>query len=164
MDADILEELYRNYSGKAYLYLLSLGARQETAEDLVADAFVTAYLTLPDDVPSFLYWLLKVCKNRYTDQLRREKHLTGPDALDTLTAPDTPESRYLKTEESKALWKAIGELSPRDRELLTAHYFGGIPLQDIARLMNRSYPAVRQRLSRLRFALRKRMEEQGYGL
>ena len=57
MDADLLEELYRKYSSAAVLYCISLCGDEHLAQDLVVDAFVKAYLTLPEDIPSFRYWL-----------------------------------------------------------------------------------------------------------
>ena len=129
----------------------------------MADAFVKAYLSLPDDVPSFRYWLLRVCRNLWIDQCRRQSRLTDPDALEFIQDPNTPESIYLKNEQRKALWAALNTLSPTDRELITLHYFSGLPLNEIAPLMGKNYDAIRQRLSRLRTKLRQELEAQGYG-
>lgn len=163
MDTDILETLYRRYYSAALLYATSLCGDTATAEDLVADAFVKAYLTLPDETPSFPYWLFRVCRNLWIDQVRRQKHLAGEDSLDYLADTATPETRYLQDERNRALWKAIGTLSPPDRELVTLHYFADLPLEQIAKIIGKSHPAVRQRLRRLRLTLKQRMEEQGYG-
>ena len=76
----------------------------------------------------------------------------------------TPESICIQEERSRCLWAALASLPPPDRELVTLHYFSGLPLYEIALMMGKSYPAVRQRLSRLRHTLKLRMEEQGYGL
>ena len=70
--------------------------------------------------------------------------------------------RYLENERYRVLWQCINTLSPVDREIVTLHYFSELPLQEVARLVGKSYPAVRQRLSRLRQILKQRMEEQGY--
>ena len=53
MDADILQELYMRYYSRAMLYTLSLCGDEELAKDLTAEAFVKAYLTLPDETASF---------------------------------------------------------------------------------------------------------------
>ena len=60
MEKDLLERLYREYYQAVFLYCLSLCGDQQTAEDLAADAFVKAYLSLPDAIPSFQYWLFRV--------------------------------------------------------------------------------------------------------
>ena len=163
METEILEQLYRRYYSAAYLYCLSLSGDGHTAQDLVSEAFVKAYLSLPDDVPSFRYWLLRVCRNIWIDHCRRQKHQAGQEALDFLPDPDTPESIYLKNEQKKVLWQALNTLSPRDRELIILHYFSGLSLKEIAPLVGKSYDSVRQRMGRLRNQLRPEMEAQGYG-
>ena len=163
MDTELLEELYRKYHGPALLYCLSLCGNEQLAQDLVADAFVKAYLTLPEDLPSFRYWLLRVCKNLWFDHLRRHRYLDPVPIPEDLPDRTTPESIYIRTEEMRCLWKAINSLPPLDRELLTLHYFSDVPLQEAARILGKSHSAVRQRIHRLRQTLKQQMEEQGYG-
>ena len=163
MDADILDELFRKYYGPAVLYCLRLCGDDHLAQDFASDAFVKAYLSLPNNVPSFRYWLLRVCKNLWIDHLRKQKFLTSAEPLDQLADPITPETAYIQDQERRALWKAIRSLPPLDRELVTLHYFSALPLTEIAPLLGKSYAATRQRLVRLRQILKQRMEEQGYG-
>ena len=163
MDKDTLEQLYRAHYGAAYSYCLTLCANGPLAQDIVADAFVKAYLSLPGDIPSFRFWLLRVCRNLWLDHLRREKHLAGSDALDFLADPVTPENQYIQQETYRCLWHCIAALPQKDRELLTLHYFSGLPLKEIAFLTGVPYTATRQRMVRLKDKLRHRMEEQGYG-
>ena len=163
MEKDILEELYRKYYSGALLYCTALCADPPLAEDIVADAFVKAYLSLPDDVPSFQYWLLRVCRNLWLDHQRKNKWNAGSDAIPWIADHRTPETIYLANEKQYALWQAINSLSPADRELVVLHYFTGLPLHEIAAILGKSYAAIRQRLHRLRCTLKKQMEEQGYG-
>ena len=58
MDRDVLAQLYERYYQPALFYLLALCRDRHLAEDLVQEAFVRAYLSLPEDVPSFPYWLM----------------------------------------------------------------------------------------------------------
>ena len=163
MDADLLDELYRKYYRSTLLYCTTLCGDIHLAQDIVAEAFVKAYLSLPDTISSFRYWLLRVCKNLWYDHLRKEKQITVTELPFTLTDGTTPEEAYLQQETLRCLWRAISTLSPMDRELLTLYYFSDVPLQEAARLLGKSYPAVRQRMTRLRQTLKQRMEEQGYG-
>lgn len=163
MDADLLEELYRKYHRGALLYCTALCGDPYLAQDIAAEAFVKAYLSLPGDIPSFRYWLLRVCKNLWYDHLRSEKQMTVTELPPALTDGSTPESSYIRKEQLQFLWRAIARLSPMDRELLTLYYFSDVPLQEAARLLGKSYPAVRQRIQRLRQTLKQEMEEQGYG-
>lgn len=162
MDRDLLEQLYQKYYHAALLYTTALCGSEMLAEDIVADAFVKAYLSLPRDLPSFQYWLLRVCKNLWIDHLRRQRHYGG-DIPDTMSDPLTPELCYITDQRNRALWSAVNSLPLHDRELIAAHYFSGLPLRDVAVLMGKSYAAVRQRICRLRQILKKQMEDQGYG-
>lgn len=159
----MLEQLYINYYDAAILYCTALCGDVHLAQDITADAFVKAYLSLPDDVPSFRYWLLRVCKNLWIDHLRKYSREVSDEPLQYMTGGITPEMQYIRSEELRCLWKVIGTLSPLDRELVTLHYLSDLPLREIAGLMGKSYPAVRQRMVRLRETLKQRMEEQGYG-
>lgn len=122
-----------------------------------------AYLSLPDDIPSFRYWLLRVCKNLWLDHLRKNKRLVSQEAMESLSDFNTPESLVLANERQRILWDAIAYLSPADRELVTLHYFSGLSLKEAAQLLGKTPAAVRQQMVRLRAILKQRMEEQGYG-
>lgn len=163
MDADLLEELYRKYYSAAVLYCTVLCGDEHLAQDIASDAFVKAYLSLPNDVPSFRYWLLRVCRNLWIDHLRKRKWEVSPEPLQYMTDGMTPETTYLRDERNRCLWRAISELPPLDRELLTLHYISGLRLQEAAKLIGKSYNATRQRMVRLRQTLRIRLEEMGYG-
>ncbi len=157
-----MEQLYLRYYQSAVLYLTALCKNQELARDLVTDAFVKAYISLPGDSPSFQFWLFRVCKNLWYDHLRKHKHELDTESQSEPVSDSTPESRYLENERVRALWNAISTLPPLDRELVTLHYFSGLSLQEAAQLLGKSYPAVRQRMSRLRQTLKQQMEEFGY--
>ena len=163
MDWEVLEALYRRHYSAAMLYCMSLCGDENLAQDIVSDAFVKAYLSLPDDIPSFQYWLLRVCKNIWIDHLRKQKFQTEAESLDRVADPVNPESAYIQGQERRALWNAISSLTPLDRELVTLYYFSALPLIQIAPLLGKSHAATRKRLSRLRQILKQRMEEQGYG-
>ena len=159
----MLEQLYRRQYSAALLYCTALCGSEQLAQDIVADAFVKAWLSLPEDIPSFRGWLLRVCRNLWIDQLRRRRFLTGEAPPECLSDGETPESRYLHTERSRALWKAVAELPPADRELVILHYIAGLSLQEAAPILGKSHSAVRQQISRARRILKSTLEEQGYG-
>ena len=163
MDAELLEQLYRKYYASVLLYCTVLCGNEELAKDITADAFIKAYLSLPDEVPSFRFWLLRVCKNLWIDHLRKHRREISEEPLQYIAGEVSPEVRYLQSERSRCLWRAIADLPPMDRELVTLHYVSGLPLQQIAPIVGKTYPAVRQRMVRLRQTLKSKMEEEGYG-
>lgn len=162
MENDILQALYQRYYGAALLYTTALCSDAELAQDIVADAFVKAYISLPAEIPSFPFWLFRVCKNLWIDHLRKQPVQLSEEQLLNAADRHTPESIYLENERYRCLWQGIQSLSPIDREIVTLHYFSRLPLQDVSRLVGKSYAAVRQRLSRLRQILKHHMEGHGY--
>ena len=164
MDADVWEELYRKYYRSAVLYCIGLCGRQQLAEDIATDAFVKAYLSLPNDVTSFRYWLMKVCKNLWIDYLRKHSREIPDEYLPEMSDGTTPETTYILNERNRYLWDIINTLPSFDREMLILHYFSGLTLQEISQLTGRTAPAVRTRMMRLRQTLKGKMEEYGYGI
>lgn len=162
MDADLLEELYRKYYPSILLYCTCLCGDEQLAQDLAADGFVKAYLSLSNDTPSFRYWLLRVCRNLWIDHLRKQKWEISSEPLEYIAHDVSPEITFLQNEQQRCLWKCISELPPLDREIVTLHYFSGLSMQDTAAILGKSYDATRQRMVRLRKILRLKMEELGY--
>ena len=163
MRRDTLEGLYRAHYRPALLYTLSLCGDPAQAEDIVAAAFETALLTLEEGSPGFRYWLLKVCRHRWLDEVRRgrRRHPAPPEDL-PLTAPDDVLEGILQEERYAALYRALAKLPERPRELLTLHYFGGLPLARVGELAGLSPGAAKTALCRARQRLRQIMEEDGY--
>ena len=118
MHADALEALYRDHYRAALLYALSLCGDRDLAEDLVSDAFEAALLTLDDSHPSVRYWLLRVCRHLWLDELRRRKRRpTVPaEGLD-LPVPEAVLEGLLREERYAALYRALRKL-PSDAPLL----------------------------------------------
>ena len=85
MEKDILEQLYRKYYKVAFVYAISICGDISLAEDLVSEAFIKADISLPDDVPSFKYWLFKVCKNLWIDYIRKHKRIVDNESLQYLS-------------------------------------------------------------------------------
>ena len=163
MDSDVLEQLYRKYYGAALLYCTALCGDDQLAQDLTSEAFVKAYLSLPNDISSFRYWLMRVRRNLWIDHLRKHRRETSDEPLQYITDGITPETTYLRDERNRCLWKAIAELPPVDREMVTLHYFSGLSLLEVSQMIGKNYPSVRQRMVRVRQILKLKMEEQGYG-
>lgn len=161
-----LEQLYVRYYKPAFLYTLSLCSNREIAEDIVADAFVKAYLSLSDHHPSFQYWLLRVCKNLWIDYLRRQKRNIdhSGDALLDIADRDTPEETLLRDERLSTLYYCIRLLSASDREILILHYFSNLSLREIAQMFQVTPGSIKTRIFRARQNLKKLMEDKGYDI
>ena len=121
---------------------------QEDAEDVVQEAFVTAFEHLNDYAPekaSLKTWLYRIAYHKALHHLRRRKRLleipiiVGEEIPDEL--PDTTTAEQLD--------EAIQELSPEDQMLLHLYYFDQRPLKEIAYITGTASDSLNREVSRL---------------
>ncbi len=161
MNQELLEPLYRRYQRELYLYLYGLCRNRAQAEDLVQETFLKALLSLPDHHPNFRAWLYMVARNLFLDQQRRDSRLSQWDE----NRPDDSGElcdRLIADEVRAALYRVLGDLEPRKREVLLLQYFANLPHKEIAAVLRLTPECVRMLACRGRRELRQRMEELGY--
>lgn len=82
MDTEIQEVIYRKYYADVYTYALYLSRNEQAAQDLVSQTYLKAFIYLPDHITQIKSWLLRVCRNLYFDEIRKQKRRTRV-SLDT---------------------------------------------------------------------------------
>lgn len=161
MKKKALEIVYEKYSHEVYLYAFSLCKDHYLAQDLVSDTFFKALLSIKDDNIYIKYWLFKVCKNLWLDNLKYRKHFSN-NPLDTfkVSTEDNPLSRLLIDEQKINLYMAILKLPPSSMEVVILFYFCNMSLKDIAENLNMNPGAARTLLFRARQKLKTLLEEE----
>ncbi len=152
-----LEKLFKRYYNEAMLYACSLCHDKNLAEDLVAEAFKRAFVSIDEQKDGFKYWLFKVCRNCYFDHLRQRKRLAD---MDEALVKDDEElvERVIKEEEYRALYRAIGMLGEDMQEAVRLYYFNGLSVKEIADILSISTENVKVKLFRARAKLKHFME------
>jgi len=122
------------------------------AEDAVQDVFLTYMLKRPkfENSKHEKAWLMRVTVNKCRDVLKsgwRRKRAAMPDDLAAVPG------------EGSEILKAVLELEDRYRLPVYLHYFDGLPIEQIARVMNANPSTTGTWLSRGRKALRERLGE-----
>lgn len=162
------DELVRRHTKRMYRVALRIVGNPVEAEDVVQDAWISAWRALPrfrgDSAVST--WLYRVVTNSALGHLRRSKP-TVP--LDTVledwsqthrTAADTePESSALRSERVEALLRAIATLEPAQRVPLVLHELEGMSYEKVAAILDVNVPALHSRLYRAKVALLARLKE-----
>ncbi len=142
----------------AYALAVTILGDPDEAADAVQEAFVRLWRRgghVPD--AAVRPWLLKVVHNLCLDQLRRRKLVakhwgrSDPDALPNLRAAPAPAAA---PELPDSLAAALEQLPPRTRSMVMLHYCEGLPLAEIAELLDTTPGAVKVALHRARHALR----------
>ena len=159
MEPKNLEELYHKYAGELYLYAFALCQDRSQAQDLMSEAFCRALLSLEGEEDGWKGWLFKVCRNLWLDQCRRRKHRTGePPDPEWLTGEDDLLEGLIREETRRAVYWAVQELSPLDREIITLYYYGELSRKEVGAAMGISPGAARTMLCRARRKLKTRLE------
>lgn len=158
-----MQQLYQRHQRELYLYLYGLCRSQAQAEDLVQETFLKAMLSLPEGHPNFRAWLYLVGRNLFLDQQRKNRRLTTLSESQSDGGEDLC-ARLIADETRADLYRLLGELEPKRREVLLLRYFGGLSLKEIAAVLRLSPEHTRMLASRGQRELRRRMEELGYDL
>ena len=127
------------------------------AEDVVQDAWLRWSAADRDDVADPKAYLVRTTSRLALDRLgsaqsRRETYVGPwlPEPLVTDTAPDPGEAVELGEQVSLALLVVLETLSPVERAVFVLREAFGMPVSDVAAVLNRSEAAVRQLAHRAR--------------
>ncbi|AUS81474.1 RNA polymerase subunit sigma-70 [Actinoalloteichus sp. AHMU CJ021] len=163
------DELVRRHTPRLYRVALRIVGDRADAEDVVQDAWISAWRALPryrgDAEPST--WLYRVVTNAALGRLRRrrrmpEQPMTDAAAaiLDTMPAPGGgPEAGVLRQERGDQVQRAIATLDSSQRVPLVLREFEGLDYEEIAAILGVGVPALRARLHRARVVLLGRLRE-----
>jgi zinc protease len=135
------------------------------SEDLGQETFLTAWQELEElREPSKLRsWLCGIVRNLSATALRREYRRGGPaKSLDSVADPVVshvdPATQAVSQEQADMLWRSLGQLSETYREPMVLFYRQGQSVAEVAKSLDLSEEAVKQRLSRGRSMLREELE------
>lgn len=127
------------------------------AEDLAAEVFTAAWQTWATDDSLALPWLYRVASNKIADRYRAEERRVAMQlALARQQEEPGPTHDPL---ESMALREALLQLSDRDREAITLHYWEGLAAPEIAQILGCTLPTAWAILSRARKRLRRALAD-----
>jgi len=153
-DRKLLEEIYKNYSGKIRNMVLQNNGTEPDAADIFQEAILAIYqktrsrgfeLTCPLDA-----YLYLICKNRWINELeRRNKKVTFKDTEGYTYQDDTFKDAEVTTnrhERRKLLEEKVKELGGRCRQLLELSW-SGKSMEEVAKVMGNTYGYIRKQKS-----------------
>ena len=154
--------LYREWFGRAVGVLARSVGDLDLAEEVVQDAFATAVERwprdgLPDDPGA---WIIRTARNRAIDRLRRRRMATERERqaveLEALRRAIEPERDSSIRDERLGLMFACchPSLAPEASVALTLRLVAGLTVEEIARALLSTPPAISQRLVRAKRTLR----------
>ena len=143
----------------------------EEAEECVNETYLSAWNQLPPDKPEKLPpYLGRISRclalNRY-DYLTAQKRSADftvqlSELEDVLSAPDTPQQQYERTELAAAISDFLRTQSEEDRNLFVRRYWYSDAIRDIAEQYDLRENTVKSRLLRTRQRLKDYLTREGY--
>jgi RNA polymerase sigma-70 factor, ECF subfamily len=166
-DPQALKRLYDHYFPRLYAYVSYRVGRVQDVEDLVAETFLKAIEGIEgfkwQHKNSFAAWLFSIARNLISNFYRREQRWeTVPldESPNLQVSKLLPEDVALQKEKFQSLRRLIGTLTPRQQEIITLRFFGGLRNQEIAEILGIDERTVAAHICRgLKTAHRKYINE-----
>ena len=170
-DVAAYDELVRKYERQVFRIAQHITQNREDAEDVMQDAFLTAYEKLDQfqGNSKFYTWLVRIAVNESLMRLRKRrtgKMVSIDEDVETEEgsvprdladwAPD-PEQNYNQAELGEILRKTIQGLPQGFRIVFVLRDVEGLSTEETAETLGLSVPAVKSRLLRARLQLRERL-------
>jgi RNA polymerase sigma factor (sigma-70 family) len=153
-DTVLLEELYRNYSGKIKYMVMQNNGTEADVADVFQEAIIDIYkkakagFTLTCPMEAFIYL---ICRNRWMNRITRKKYtnvtFADDEGYSNLVSEDSfanAEQILVSQNRKNLIETKLGELGESCRQLLQYNW-GGKKLEEIAELMKTSYAYIRKK-------------------
>jgi RNA polymerase sigma-70 factor (ECF subfamily) len=176
-DHGAFDILVREHTPKMYRVALRITGSAAEAEDVVQEAWISAWRALPGfrRESAVSTWLYRVVTNGALAHVRRRRPTVSLDAalhhaeesgdralLGSGALADTragPEGQVVRAEQVDAVLRAIAELDLSQRVPLVLRELEGLSYEEVAEVLEVSVPALRSRLHRARVALLAKLRE-----
>lgn len=171
--AEDFDAIVTEHQRKIFRVVLALVRDAEVANTLTQDCFVRAYQHRESfrGEASVSTWLMRIAINLARDYQRSgrqrfwrrifansgsEEHERAAGALPS-TCP-TPEQSALAKEQCETVWRIVGQLSDRQREVFTLRFAEEMDLEGIATVLNMRVGTVKAHLARALASVRKELK------
>ncbi|MFH1303319.1 MAG: RNA polymerase sigma factor [Planctomycetota bacterium] len=155
----LFDELVLRYRERLLRFAWSKYGSLSAAEDLVQEAFLSAFAARESYNPAFAFstWLwtifLNLCRRHYKRELRHPREMVRSSfaaaeaaVIPEPSSPETPLQVALKTEQFELLALYLAELPEVQADALRLRFFGGMKFTEIALTMDCSLSAAKIRV------------------
>ena len=161
-DAEAFAVLVRRYTPMMRAYARRILPTGADVDDVVQNAFVTAWRSLPDleDTSRVKSWLMRITSRKALDQIRAAHETADVDAYDPPAPAVESPARIAEAHSGvEALRGALAELPEQQRRCWALREIGEYSYDEIAQQMNLPLSTVRGMIARARKTLIVRMEQ-----
>lgn len=158
-----IESIYSCYFNDIYRFLLSLSRDHHTAEDLVQDTFLRAYLHVENNEnASIKSWLFTVAHHAFIDYYRKQKRVEVKKQSffsRLFDKRNTPEETIVIQEDIQEIINLLDGIPEKQKYAVLLHDFHELSYSEAATVMNISLANFKVVLYRGRQAMRRKKGE-----
>ncbi len=164
-DTTAAEELVERTYSAVFASLVRLCGDSDLAADLTQETYQKAWGALPgfDGRSQLFTWLYRIAYTTFLNHIRRPRRMTSldePDSIDVADETPPADEVLVVQEDAEHLREAVMKLPEDLRFTVTAHFWGGLPVKEIARIENITTVAIRKRLHRAFSLLENLLDEE----
>lgn len=161
---DAFNYLYKNYSAVLYGTILKIVNDEETAQDVLQEAFIKIWGNIAqyDASKGRIYtWMLNVCRNAAIDKLRskgeimKAKIQTGDDIVNTIRSTQQTEQQT----DTIGLRSMVASLRPEYHSIVELAYYKGYTLDEISKTLDVPLGTVKTRMRAAMKELREKFSQ-----
>jgi RNA polymerase sigma-70 factor (ECF subfamily) len=150
-DRTAAEELVDRTYSAVFASVFRLCGDRDLAADLTQETYQKAWTALPrfDGRSQFFTWLYRIAYTTFLNYVRRPRRMTSldePKAAERSDGEPSAEETMAADEESQRLRESVLRLPDDLRFTVTAHFWGGLAVKEIAGIENITTVAIRKRL------------------
>lgn len=152
---------------RAFGQALRMLSDRSEAQDVTQEALMRLWKIAPDwqhGQARVSTWLYRVVANLCTDRLRRRPVLPLDAGMDLPDSAPAAEERLLQEARARALSAALAQLPERQAQAVALRHLEGLPLGEIAEIMDLGYEAVESLVARGKRGLGALLEEERMAL
>jgi len=164
-DRDAAEELVERTYPAVFASLFRLCGETDQAADLTQETYQKAWAALSgfDGRSQLFTWLYRIAYTTFLNSIRRPRRTSSLDQSDVDMVRDErpgPEQLLGDKEEATRLRAAVMQLPEDLRFTVTALFWGGLPVREIAQIEEITTVAIRKRLHRAFSILEVQLDEE----
>ena len=155
------DSIYKFYFKDVFLYLRSLSANTDIAEEIAQETFSKALKAIDtfDGTKDVRAWLFTIAKNTYCTYCRRQKIFTLEEPSEDISDPQSIFTEHILDEESSFLiHQFLHTMQEPYKEVFSLRVFGELSFEKIAVLFGKSPSWARVVFYRAKTQIKEYME------
>ncbi len=165
-----MDEVYRKYAMKVYLYLYSLCSDKDLSEELMQETFYSAIKSINSfrGDCNISVWLCQIAKNKLIDEIKKRKRVNfieldkedNIDILNLIMQSNEVEEKLINKEEMSLLYKKINELTEVTKQIVLLRIKLNLSFKEIGKIYGKSEGWARMAFYRAKIKLKEEMEDE----